>query len=682
MSRAGRAMLALHVAVVLTGMCSAATGGARQATTGSLARHARARRMRELRVDLADAVRAQQFSLAASLKRKRDELREEDPVWQLREALARAVSAQDFRAAAQVRDELERVVRVHGDAADLLVLTSPGGERAWTLAPEEASDGLGEGGGGSRPDRAATELTPAPSADGATRLMQPTWSPSGTRVAATLLRIGAARDAAGGGETLRGCALVIFDARSGAESIRCELPFPPFYLQWAADEATVTCLGQPIEGGGGARQGGLCLLAVDIRSTDVRVLARGAPLFYSLRPAASEQARDPSARGDVDAAAGADRGAGGGALLEMIAHNGGADAVQLLRMPARPAFSLVDAPADASIGWRTLSAPGGGFQAPWWCAWRAEPEGADGAVEDAAAGGAQAGDAEPAGRADGTGGRGALREALVFVDGGKLVACAPPDATGADAGAGSGSAGAAAAWRAGRRVLVRNDDADGEDSPMFFVVDRRARRLALLRSVEEPKLEILEGVSRGGVCSELLAQARGGAAVPAPALRTVPVDLDRCLPPGEAVRAVEAFWFSPAGRWLLVLVRIGRPAETAAADELGTPTKPSWRWVVWDAQRAQPLGATPPCVPSVAARAQYFPFFTQYAQSASPFAPDGGAFCFAADGAAHVATLRPDAQSFASRVSVERLGGDVDVVWWSTRAAADGGADDYDDSGW
>jgi TolB protein len=75
-----------------------------------------------------------------------------------------------------------------------------------------------------------------------------------------------------------------------------------------------------------------------------------------------------------------------------------------------------------------------------------------------------------------------------------------------------------------------------------------------------------------------------------------------------------AFHWSPDGRRLLLMT----------PEEGDDPT--THRWHVWDGRRTQAIG--PAFLPSPTYLREYVPFFGQYAQSMTLWAPDGRAFAF------------------------------------------------------
>lgn len=106
-----------------------------------------------------------------------------------------------------------------------------------------------------------------------------------------------------------------------------------------------------------------------------------------------------------------------------------------------------------------------------------------------------------------------------------------------------------------------------------------------------------------------------------------------------------AFFWSPTGDGLLVLTVQGHGGGRVA------------RWRVWSGDQVL---ASSPYQPSSTFGQRYLPFFDQYAQAFTPWAPDGSAFAFAGviDGAAGVYVQSVDA-SAPVRVS------DGEFVLWS-----------------
>ncbi len=112
--------------------------------------------------------------------------------------------------------------------------------------------------------------------------------------------------------------------------------------------------------------------------------------------------------------------------------------------------------------------------------------------------------------------------------------------------------------------------------------------------------------------------------------------------PGEGVRVVDVrtgktrkatsmramtFWWSPDGERLLAL-----------APEPGSSGTIPFVWQVWEGGRA--TEAEGRHSPTIEVLRDYAPFFTQYAHSATPWAPDGSAFAFPAEAADGTGTDR------------------------------------------
>ena len=106
-----------------------------------------------------------------------------------------------------------------------------------------------------------------------------------------------------------------------------------------------------------------------------------------------------------------------------------------------------------------------------------------------------------------------------------------------------------------------------------------------------------------------------------------------------------AFFWAPTGDELLVLTVTGSGPSRVA------------RWGVWSGDG---IVTTGPYEPSQTFGSEYLPFFDQYAQAFTPWAPDGSAFAFAGvvDGTAGVYVQRADG-SAPTRVS------DGEFVLWS-----------------
>lgn len=118
------------------------------------------------------------------------------------------------------------------------------------------------------------------------------------------------------------------------------------------------------------------------------------------------------------------------------------------------------------------------------------------------------------------------------------------------------------------------------------------------------------------------------------------------------IRPAMAFSWSPDGRRLLIL------------EPMYTPGRISFRWIVWE--RDAPGGdaerfATASFTPGLSLLRDYTPFFSQYAQSSTMWAPDGSAFAYPALGSSAdteivVQPLDPDIPSYV-------LGAGSSVAW-------------------
>lgn len=122
-----------------------------------------------------------------------------------------------------------------------------------------------------------------------------------------------------------------------------------------------------------------------------------------------------------------------------------------------------------------------------------------------------------------------------------------------------------------------------------------------------------------------------------------PVDAGR--PTLVTHTGVPAFFWSPSGNALLLLTVTGGGSSRVA------------RWAVWSGDRVVTNG---PYQPSQTFGSEYLPFFDQYAQAFTPWAPDGSAFAFAGviDGTAGV-YVQPADGGPPTRVS------DGEFVLWS-----------------
>lgn len=104
-----------------------------------------------------------------------------------------------------------------------------------------------------------------------------------------------------------------------------------------------------------------------------------------------------------------------------------------------------------------------------------------------------------------------------------------------------------------------------------------------------------------------------------------------------SIRAM-TFWWSPDGERLLTLAP--EPASDGAIPFL---------WQVWDGQRVIDVAGRHS--PTLVLLREYAPFFTQYAQSATPWSPDATAFAFP--------VTAPDG---SSQIVVQEVGGEPSVI--------------------
>jgi hypothetical protein len=92
------------------------------------------------------------------------------------------------------------------------------------------------------------------------------------------------------------------------------------------------------------------------------------------------------------------------------------------------------------------------------------------------------------------------------------------------------------------------------------------------------------------------------------------VDLETGAIERATIRPAAAFFWDPTGERLAILEPTYHPS-----------TPMPFRWVVWDGDGGF---VTPPFVPGRSLLGEYTPFFSQYAQSLTVWAPDGGAFAY------------------------------------------------------
>jgi Tol biopolymer transport system component len=123
----------------------------------------------------------------------------------------------------------------------------------------------------------------------------------------------------------------------------------------------------------------------------------------------------------------------------------------------------------------------------------------------------------------------------------------------------------------------------------------------------------------------------------------------RATQPGDGVRVVDVrtgvtrratsiraltFWWSPDGERLLAL-----------APEPEAPGAIPFLWQVWSGGRASEVAGRHS--PTIEVLRDYAPFFTQYALSTTPWAPDASAFAYASEG-----------PGGAGQIVVQEVGGD------------------------
>lgn len=221
---------------------------------------------------LAQAVRQERYTDAASLRDALDALRTSDPVYSLRSALADAVAQQDFATAARLRDDLanltERlakgdsdarrvnriiVLRGRADAQNVLRVStvSPSGELALPLNPDDPSSPT------TPQTSTSTSSVSAPDAfaSGAQTMqgaqspqprvyLQPTWSPSGDFIAMTEIsfNIDTSRIARGVAVAEASSTLIIMDAFDATIVRAIPLKKPPFFYYWSPDGQVLTLL--------------------------------------------------------------------------------------------------------------------------------------------------------------------------------------------------------------------------------------------------------------------------------------------------------------------------------------------------------------------------------------------------------------------------------------------------------
>jgi hypothetical protein len=185
---------------------------------------------------------------------------------------------------------------------------------------------------------------------------------------------------------------------------------------------------------------------------------------------------------------------------------------------------------------------------------------------------------------------------------------------------------AAPAWSVDGRTLVYVERTGGQIQRLVAVVgDRRPRTLVQGRGV----LSFVLRPDGGAVAYQLLGADDGDLFDRRPTqagdgVRVVDVRSGRTRK-ATSIRAM-TFWWSPDGERLLAL-----------APEPESPGRIPFLWQVWDGARSAPEAGRHS--PTVQVLRDYAPFFTQYAQSSTPWAPDGSAFAYAVETESSIGTI-------------------------------------------
>ncbi|MGZ8512837.1 MAG: TolB family protein [Actinomycetota bacterium] len=174
------------------------------------------------------------------------------------------------------------------------------------------------------------------------------------------------------------------------------------------------------------------------------------------------------------------------------------------------------------------------------------------------------------------------------------------------------------AWSADGRTLVFAERGRGGVQRLVAQVDGGEPQL-----LEEGRgaLSFVLSPDGGAVAYQLLAAGEGDFFDRRP---TEPDDGVRVvdLRTGATHRATDmramTFWWSPDGERLLAL-----------APQPAVPDTIPFVWQVWDGRRTSLVQGQHS--PTLEVLRDYAPFFTQYAQSTTPWAPDGSTFAFAAE---------------------------------------------------
>jgi len=171
------------------------------------------------------------------------------------------------------------------------------------------------------------------------------------------------------------------------------------------------------------------------------------------------------------------------------------------------------------------------------------------------------------------------------------------------------------AWSADGRTLVYAERApDGAQQLVAVVEDRPPRVLVEGRGA----LSFVLRPDGGAVAYQLLDEDDGDffdrrATEPGDGVRVVDVRTGATRR-ATSIRAM-TYWWSPDGERLLTLAP--EPESAGAIPFL---------WQIWDGGRAEQAKGLHS--PTIEVLRDYAPFFTQYAQSATPWAPDGSAYAF------------------------------------------------------
>ena len=205
---------------------------------------------------------------------------------------------------------------------------------------------------------------------------------------------------------------------------------------------------------------------------------------------------------------------------------------------------------------------------------------------------------------------------------------------------------AAPAWSENGATLVYAERAGSGMQRLIAVVDGGRPRVLV---EGEGALSFVLRPDGGAVAYQLLGEDDGDfydrrPTQPGDGVRVVDVRTGKTRK-ATSIRAM-TFWWSPDGERLLAL-----------APEPGSSGTIPFVWQVWEGGRA--TEAEGRHSPTIEVLRDYAPFFTQYAHSATPWAPDGSAFAFpaeAADGTGRILVQEVGGRPVA-------IGEGVYVVW-------------------